>query len=171
MKRFIQLLSITILSLIITGCNDDDKNPELIFSEVANDAPDVIQFHFYSDDPHCGLPRIARIFSIAAGGNLVIKATNTNTLNLGYLSDPENHFVTCPVDGGSISNDFYNCEEGHWTATITNNNEISFAFNPLSAEEAAAAPYITSYMPVAAIVDGKVVNTKIIVSRISPIND
>lgn len=165
-KSFFSLLFITLLGLMVTACNDDEKNPEITFAEVVNDAPDHITFRFYSPDPQCA-PRMAEIFATSTGGNLVIKATNVSSFSLGFLPDPDNNFVTCPVEGGSDNNECYNCEEGHWTATLTGNNEITFSFNPILAEDATETPVIASYMPVAAIVDGKVVNTQIAVLRAS----
>lgn len=163
-KSFIYLLFITLLGLISIGCNDDDKNPEITFAEVVNDSPDNIKFSFNSSDPHC-VPRSAEIFVTSAGGTLVIKSTNVSSITIGYLPDSENNFVTCPTEGSSGDADCYTCEDGHWTATLTGNNEITFSFNPLTPEEVTEAPFIASCLPVAAIVDRKVVNTQITVIR------
>lgn len=148
-----------LLCAILPSC-DDDKTPELKFSEVSNTAPEHIQFSVTSPDPAC-VPYRATIYADRFGGELTIKCTNAAKFYLGYMSDPDNYFTTDPMEGVESDPDYYYSEQGRWSARLVNNNTLVFNFEAMDAD---ATEDWTS-LPVCATVHGKVVNTGISICR------
>ncbi len=157
-KLIIPFLFIACLS----SC-DDEKTPELIFSEVSNTASQHIQFQFSSPDPGC-VPREATIYADQFMGQLTIKSTNVATFYLGYMPDPDNNFYTDPVEGGESAPDYRCSEQGQWSARLVNNNTLVFDFKPVDADDITTNGDWSS-LRVCATVDGKVVNTRVSIIR------
>lgn len=162
MNKYFPLILYVLIGCVLSSC-DDDKTPELVFTETFNSSPEHIQFYFSSPDPAC-VPREASIYADQFGGQLTIKSTNVSSFSLGYMADSQNNFFTDPVEGDSDPN-YYHSEQGLWSARLVNNNTLELYFEPVDADEETekGAWY---YLPVCATVDGKVVNAHVAICRI-----
>lgn len=157
----ISFVTIFLLCAILSSC--DDKTPELIFTEVSNTSPEHILYIFSSPDPEC-VPRQATIYTDQFGGEITIKSTNAPSFYLGYMSDPDNNFYTCPAENVGSDPDYYYSEQGQWSARLVDNNTLVFDFKPVDADDLTENG-AWFYLPVSASVKGKVVNTRIAICR------
>ncbi len=161
MKQY-SFVFLFLLCAILSSC-EDDKAPELIFTEVSNTAPAHIRFFFTSPDPAC-VPRSAVIYVDQFGGELTIKSTNAPTFYLGSMSDPDRNFYTCPFEGGESDSDYRYCEQGQWSARLVDNSTLVLNFKPVDADDMVTNG-VWYYLPVCATVGGKVVNTSVEICR------
>lgn len=160
MKKFLSML-LVFLGVMMSGCGDDEKSPEIELLPVMNSAPENINFTFSSPDLHCGISREGRIYANQYSGELTIKSPNANSLTLKETTDGRDNF--------------YQSEEGYWSVTLVDGNTLEFKFEPLpepdSDSDASRTDvfyphyYREYYLPVRGAVDGQALVTIIILTR------
>ncbi len=155
------------LCAILSSC-EDNKTPELIFTEVSNSAPEHIQFDFSSPDPAC-VPRRAVIYVDQFGGEISIKSTNAHSISLGYKSDPNNNFFTDHLESDESNSDYRYSEYGQWSVRLINHNTLVFEFESVDVDDNTTNGAWYS-LPVCATVDGTVVNRSVEICRVYDYN-
>lgn len=150
MKKYIYLV-LLIFSVVLTGCPDDIE-PELVFEEVENTAPENIRFSFDTPDPQCLPTRFGFIYANESGGKITIKCTNASTVLLA-------------VEGIDRNENYYRCERGHWSVKVVGNNTLVFDIESIDAAGDPASEYLSDFLPVSGTVKGDAADSEIHVTR------
>lgn len=115
MNKLFLTLACMVAMLSIVSCKEEEETT-LLFEVENISNPENVTINYYSPDPGC-VPKMYWIEANSSSSEMILRCTNAGPIFFRISKDELSETYSCP--------------EGHWEATVTDDNTVTFTFHEI----------------------------------------